>query len=387
MKERLRLWYDRLFPQVKKLPVGIYSFQSPPESIKPYRLHLRIDHSGEGTLIVNAKTVLHLNQTAVEYAYLLVNSTPVDEAAKQIKTRYQVNIQEARKDFSDFSDRINTLIQTPDLAPDLYLDFDRIEPYSKDIQAPYRLDCALTYKTTCVDKEVAPTERVKRELSTDEWQKILDKAWNAGIPHVVFTGGEPTLRPDLPDLIAYAEKIGQVSGLITCGERLSEPKYLHQLLQAGLDHVMIVLDQTDVQTMEPLRDILNEDIFVNVHVTITRKNSEKIMAIIDELCEKGVKSFSLSVNDISLKDAMKKAQNHIAHKGLSLVWDLPVPYSQMHPISLELQEHNHPNKGAGKAWLYIEPDGDVLPEQGENQVFGNFLTDPWEEIWKKAREE
>jgi len=37
---------------------------------------------------------------------------------------------------------------------------------------------------------------------------------------------------------------------------------------------------------------------------------------------------------------------------------------------------------AGRAWLYIEPDGDVLPAQEINQVLGNFLTDSWQKIWK-----
>ena len=59
---------------------------------------------------------------------------------------------------------------------------------------------------------LAPVDRVKREMLTEEWQTILDKAWNAGIPHVIFTGGEPTLRPDLLQLIAYAEKLGRSAG-------------------------------------------------------------------------------------------------------------------------------------------------------------------------------
>jgi pyruvate-formate lyase-activating enzyme len=386
MKERLRLWYDRLFPQVKHLPAGIFHFQSPPEASQQYRLHLRIDPDGEGTLIINAKTVLHLNQTATEYAFLLVHSTPLEEAAKNIKARYQVSIQEATKDYSDFSERIHTLVHTPDLAPDIYLDFERVDPYSQEMSAPYRLDCALTYKTSCTNKKVAPTDRVKRELTTEEWMSILEKAWTAGIPHVVFTGGEPTLRPDLPELINKAEELGQVSGLITCGDRLSEPKYLHQLLQAGLDHIMIVLDTTDDQALESLRDILVEDIFVNVHLTVTKKNAPNLPQIIDALAEKGVKSFSLSVDDIAQKEKLLSIRNFIASKGLSLVWDLPVPYSQMHPLALELQEHNHPTNGAGKAWLYVEPDGDVLPEQGENHVLGNFLSDTWETIWKNANQ-
>jgi len=58
----------------------------------------------------------------------------------------------------------------------------------------------------------------------------------------------------------------------------------------------------------------------------------------------------------------------------------------MHPVALELTEHNHASQGAGKAWLYVEPDGDVLPEQGENQVLGNLCRDSWESIWNKARQ-
>lgn len=384
MRERLRLWYDRLFPQVKKLPAGIYHFQSPPEEEQQYRLHLRIDPGGDGTLIVNARTVLHLNQTATEYAYLLINSTPRAEAVRQIKARYRVNLEQAEKDYSDFAERIYTLIHTPDLAPELYLDFERVDPYSTEVTAPYRLYCALTYKTAGADKEVAPLDRVRRELNTEEWQKILEKAWTAGIPHVVFTGGEPTQRPDLPDLINIAENLGQVSGLITSGSRLSEPKYLHRLLQAGLDHIMLILDLSNDETMESLRDILAEDIFINVHLTIDKKNSRTILKSIDSLIEKGVTSFSLSVADASLKEKLHAVRNYVTSKGSNLIQDFPLPYSQMHPLSLELQEHEQPNWGAGKAWLYVEPDGDVLLEQGENHVLGNFLHDRWENIWKNA---
>ena len=43
--------------------------------------------------------------------------------------------------------------------------------------------------------------------------------------------------------------------------------------------------------------------------------------------------------------------------------------------------------GAGKAWLYVEPDGDVLRGQGYYQeVLGNMLTDSWEKIWGNAQQ-
>ena len=64
-----------------------------------------------------------------------------------------------------------------------------------DLTSPLRLDCALTYRLRPDSSaEYAPTKRVDRELTADEWRTILDKAWQAGIPHVTFTGGEPTLR-------------------------------------------------------------------------------------------------------------------------------------------------------------------------------------------------
>ena len=52
---------------------------------------------------------------------------------------------------------------------------------------------------------------------------------------------------------------------------------------------------------------------------------------------------------------------------LDLVWDIPVPYSINNPVSFELEKMLTLQKaceGAGKAWLYIERDGDVLPAQG-----------------------
>ena len=386
MKERFRAWNEHFFKPVEKIKPGMYTYQTPPAAPKQYRLHLRIEPGGEGSLIVNARTILHLNQTAAEYAYHLIQQTPPDKVARIVKQRYKVDLAHAQADYDQIAQNIQTLIDTPDLAPDIYLDFERVDPHSQEVSAPYRLDCALTYSCSDGSKnEVAPNDRVDRELSTEEWKTILKKAWDAGIPHVVFTGGEPTLRPDLPDLIAEAEKLGQVSGLLTDGLRLAEPAYLHTLLQSGLDHVMLVLDPEKESAWEALRDVHAEEIFETVHLTITKKNKSKIDSILDKLQEINVNSVSLSVDDLSLKDALQEAKNKVAERHLPLVWDLAVPYSSFHPVALELEEHQQAQKGAGKSWLYVEPDGDVLPEQGIQTVLGNLLNDPWETIWQAAK--
>lgn len=384
MKERIRLWSDKLFKPVAPLPPGLYHYQSPPDSKKQYRLHLRIEKDGSGILILNASTVLHLNQTATEYAFYIIQQKSPHEIAEIVSKRYKVSTEQAENDMNAFKEELDTFIDSPDLAPDIYIDFDRYVPYSQEISAPYRLDCALTYKTAdSSNVKVAPVERVKRELLTEEWKTILEKAFNSGIPHIVFTGGEPTLRPDLPELITYTEQLGLVSGLLTDGLRLAEKKYLHQLLSAGLDHLMIVMDPEEEQSWEAIRDAMAEDIFTTVHLTITKSNKKKINAILDKLAKIKISAISLSVNDLSLKEEIKNARDHAGELGLKLVWDIPVPYSSFHPIALELAENNESTKGAGKAWLYVEPDGDVLPEQGQNKVLGNLLTDEWSAIWHK----
>lgn len=384
--DKIRNLFDRYFPQQSPLPPGVHHYQSPPDVPEQFRLHLRIEEDGTGILIVNASTVLHLNPTATEYAYHLLKQTKPGEVADSVSKRYQISLSQALADFNTFSDRVATLVETPDLDPATYLDFDRTAPHSQKLMAPLRLDCALTYETAEGHTAGAPNDRVRRNLTTEEWKAILDKAWAAGIPHVIFTGGEPTQRPDLVELISHAEQLGMVAGVLSCGLRFSETEYLHQVLQAGLDHLMLVLDSADEQSWEALRDTLAEDLFVTVHLTITERNASEISNILDRLAAMRVASVSLSVSSGALKKILDDARDQAAHHQMQLVWDLPVPYSHLNPVSIELLAAGEMIAGAGRSWLYVEPDGDVLPRQGINAILGNLLTDPWEQIWQRAHE-
>lgn len=383
MKSRINLWSDRLFKQIQPLPAGMYHFQSPKDVSKQYRLHLRIEPDGEGILVINASTILHLNNTAAEYAYYLINQKGSDEVGRLMQSRYKISVNQAKDDFQKFIVQIQTLIETPDLAPEIFIDDARLDPYSTKISAPYRLDCALTYQTNSeLPNKSKFSERIKRELTLDEWKSILSKTAAAGIPHVIFTGGEPTIRPDLAELISFTEEKYLVCGLITDGSRLTNPQYLHQLLISGLDHLMIIVDGEDSACWEALRDAISEDIYVTAHLTITQQSVSKIHDWITDLADLQIPSISLSMDDPALSKSLKDAQEFVQLKGIKLVWDLPVPFSSNHPISVEISEHQEYISGAGKAWLYVEPDGDVLAEQGDTKVLGNFIANDWDSIWK-----
>lgn len=381
------------FKLVTPLPAGNYQYISPDNNPLNYRLHLRIDTSGNGILIVNASTILHLNQTAVEYAYHLVNEHTVEDTGKEISKRYRISKNMVEEEFENFSDQINTLIDTPDLDPVIHIGFDRVPPHVNPTSAPFRLDCALTYESNTGDHFYhSPMKNVDKELSVEEWKVIIDKAWNLGIPHIIFTGGEPTKKDYLAELLQHAENNGQVTGILSDGIKLADPNYLNTLLEAGLDHTTIIIQPDEEKNWNTLSNFsywaetLNENLFVTAHLTITKDNAKNSLQLIDRLANSGISAISLSENDQSLSEDLAAAQNHVSDLDIELVWDLPVPYSSLNPVSMELREETeepHPS-GNGLDWLYVEPDGDVLPGQGINVVLGNLLNDEWESIWEKA---
>lgn len=366
------------FSKVAPLPAGTHHLQSTADE-KPYRLHLRLQKGGSGILILNASTVLQLNPTAAECAFHFIKGTDREEAAKQIAKRYRVDKKTALADFDSFAERIYTLIHTPDLDPASFLGFERVAPHSTD--STLRLDCALTYRLPEASQaQYAPVKRVDRELTTAEWQTIMDKAWEAGIPHIVFTGGEATLRDDLLMLIDHAEKNGQVCGLLTDGIKLADKNYLDMLLQTGLDHVMLILEPDNPKSWKAIEIIVPEDLFLTVHLTLNNENVKESKNILQKLANLAVENISLSAAENSLIEELIELQGVAASLGLSSRWDLPVPYSASHPVARETVEDEIP-VGAGKTWMYVEPDGDVLPEQGQaDKILGNFLRDDWDTI-------
>jgi hypothetical protein len=375
----------RLIEPKVPLSAGIFHYQSPPDAGEPYRLHLRIENDGQGTLIVNASTILHLNKTATEYAFHLIKQSPMDEMLEQISARYRVNKKAIIEDFENFKDNLAVLLETPDLDPESFLGFNRTAPYPDDLSAPYRLDCAITYMLPeGVDPNFAPTKRVDRELTTQEWKEIFEKAWQIGIPHLIFTGGEPTLRDDIFELLEYAEQLGQVTGLCTDGRKLSDVAYFEKLLNTGLDHLMLIFDPDDDNSWSTIQQCVEADIFFTTHLTISIENAINISDVIAKLNDMGVINLSLSTANPALFSKLSELRELTAEQGLSLIWDIPVPYSAFNPIALELRE-DVLTSGAGRAWLYIEPDGDVLPTQGADVKLGNVLSDPWDLIWSNAR--
>jgi len=378
---------DRLFPRktIEPLPAGQYSYQEMIGDTVPLRLHLRLAADGAGLLIVNASTVLHLNVTAAAHAYRFVQGDSEKQAARFIQQRYRVGWRKALHDQQALREQVRAIVTTPDLDPVLYLGMARAEPCDELPASPYRLDLALTYALD-PDGQLDPAaaRRARRELTTNDWKAALQAIWDAGIPHVTFTGGEPCRRQDLPELIGHAEAIGLVTGVLTSGSRLADPEYLALLANAGLDHLLVSWDPSDPASTQGLRNAAASDVFTTAHLTLAPDSEPALPGWLRSLKEMHVNAVSLT-GTAAAKDSrglLERAQDQVASMGLELVWDLPVPYSRANPIALEI---GGPSGSAGCASLYVEPDGDVLRRQGAKQVLGHLLTDSWAALWERAR--
>ena len=87
-------------------------------------------------------------------------------------------------------------------------------------------------------------ESVKSELTTEEWCSVMRQAGEMGILQIHLSGGEPTARKDLEDIVKAAADAGLYSNLITAGVTLKRER-LEKLQELGLDHVQISVQDVD----------------------------------------------------------------------------------------------------------------------------------------------
>jgi len=388
-----------------KLP-GLYHYVRQNEHERS-RIHLRLDGDGHGTLIVNANRVMHLNPTAALMAFLILENAEDRQAVSALRRQYRVSVMQAESDLAAVRLQLAELIRPDGACPIHELDLDTSMPFSARPSAPYRMDLALTYRCNndcphCYNAR----PRDFAELDTISWKRIIDKLWELGVPHIVFTGGEPTLRNDLPELIAHAESNGQITGLNTNARRLQNEKYVRELVEAGLDHVQITVESYDEaihdrmvhargafkQTIEGLRFALASPLYVMTNTTMLQTNVHSIPGTLDFLADIGVPTIGLNaliysghgltvgtgLQEDELQPLLDIAVEKTAARGQRLIWYTPTQYCRFDPTQANLGI-----KGC-TASLYsmcMEPNGAVLPCQSYYHPLGRLLDDPWDTIW------
>lgn len=293
--------------------------------------------------------------------------------------------------------------------------------YAPEMTAPHRMDLMVSAMTRggawhcnqkCLHCYAAgqPLSDTP-ELTTAQWKEILSKLRAANVPQVTFTGGEPTLRADLVELVDAAQWF--VTRLNTNG-RLLTPELCRRLYDASLDSVQVTLYSHDPavhnalvgaegfdDTVAGIRNAVAAGLSVSVNTPLCSLNEDYAATVrfVHELgvryvtCSglipsgsaEGAESRATRLTEEQLTDALRRAVTAAEELGMEMDFTSPgwLKEETLRSMGLTLV----PSCGACLSNMAIAPDGGVIPCQSwlSSQPLGNMLTDDWDKIWQSQR--
>ena len=390
------------------IPRGRYTYRGKGR-FEGLALQLRVEPEGQGLLVINANTVLYLNETATAHAYFFMQGMPTEPAVKKIRGMYRVDEKTARQDYEKLIYTVSTLAQTEEVCPISFLDVKSVEPFTQQFSAPLRMDLALTFtcQNNCVHCYAGGPHKTE-ELTTDQWKTVIDRLHQIGVFILTFTGGEPTLRDDLPELLQYAQNKGMVTGLITNGRRLKDKNYVKALEETGLDFVQVTLEshKADIhdsmtgtkgswkETVSGIKNVIPTKIYATTNTTLSQYNASDFLQTVDFIKELGVAGFGcnsliysgkaakiddkFAVPVEKLQELLPKVHDKASQLGLKFLWYTPTQYCHFDPVRLGLGVKSCT---AAMINMCTGPNGDVYPCQSYFESLGNILKDDWQKIW------
>lgn len=393
-------------------------------TINGHRLHLRLtDPTKENYLWIDGlQPPLVLDQVAAEFIAHIIDGMwkfqagegdesqkVIDYVIEKMHRKYyrrfslkKITKEQIRADL----DRIfGTIMEIAEGSCPVEVGLEMKEIKSTKWISPARMDLAITYRCqlNCAKCYTGGSQDME-ELSTEDWIKIYDTLWKIGVPQVVFTGGEPTLRDDLLQLISEAEEF--VTGLVTNGVKLAE--LAAQLRDVSLDYIQVTIESSNAdihnkmvgngdafeKTVAGIKKALSLDMQVVTNTTLATPNASTFLDLIKWGKEIGLKHMACNtvicsgrgikykkeegLSNEALKELLSKALELANSLDIELQWYSPTCYLELNPIELGFGM-----KGCSAAAhnMTIQPDGTVIPCQSWPDTVGNILKDSWKSIW------
>ena len=149
----------------------------------------------------------------------------------------------------------------------------------------------------------AESEPKAGELTTAEGKRLLDDLADYGAPVVLFSGGEPMVREDLAELVAYAADAGIRPVLSTNGTLLTADR-ARELKEAGLAYAGVSVDGLAERNdefrgvdgafraaVEGIETCLEVGLKTGLRYTVTRQNVDDLDGVVDLLSDVGLDRF------------------------------------------------------------------------------------------------
>ena len=153
----------------------------------------------------------------------------------------------------------------------------------------------------------AQHQRDPNELNTEEGLRLIDRLADFGSPILIFTGGDPMMRRDLFELIAYATQKGLRCSLTPTATALPTVERLQQAAEAGIRRIALSLDAPSAavhdnfrqvegsweRTMHILRNAQQVGISAQVNTTVSRHNVDHLPEMVPFIQEVGAVQWSV----------------------------------------------------------------------------------------------
>ena len=249
------------------------------------------------------------------------------------------------------------------------------------------------------------------ELTTVEAKSMLDGIARAGFKIMIFSGGEPLLRPDILELTAYAAGLGLRPVFGTNGTLITA-EMADKMKAAGAMGVGISLDSLDKKKHDRFRDYDGAwdeavrgmrackaaDLPFQIHTTVMDWNAAELEAITDFAVQEGAAAHHFfflvptgrakDIAETSLQAAEYEAViTRIMRKQQTVPIELkPTCAPQFIRIARELQLETRFRQGclAGTMYCIINPRGKVQPCAYLNIEIGDVRKLSFDEIWKNS---
>ncbi len=284
-------------------------------------------------------------------------------------------------------------------------------PILSEVAVTYRcnLKCTFCYAgCNCTANPVGDDS----EMSEEEIQLVLRKIYHeAKTPSVSFTGGEATIRPDLPRLVRYAKELGMRVNLITNGTFMT-PALAGSLADAGLDSAQVSLEGVTpevhervtmipgsfAKTMAAVRNLDRVGVLVHTNTTINGDNLAECRLIPGFVkSELGRRKFSMNLviptGSAALNDRLVVKYSELGphleaiiaesqRHDVEFMWYSPTPMCLFNPVVAGLG-----NKGcsACDGLISVGANGDVIPCASYDTSVGNLLREDARAVWNSTR--
>jgi pyrroloquinoline quinone biosynthesis protein E len=283
---------------------------------------------------------------------------------------------------------------------------------NEEIKAPLWMLLELTHKCPlecpyCYNQ--LDFAKIDDQMQKEDWLRVMEEAREMGVVQIGFSGGEPLLNKDLPELVKKASGLGFYTNLITSGVG-AEEGIVKKLKEAGLKNVQIGIQSSEKEIMTLLtnnktayeqkikfaKEVKEAGMQIVINATVHKLNIDHVDKIIEFAHNLGaeyleianVQYYGWALENIDkllpskeqIKEAKRVTNIYRDNKENKMKVFFVVPdYHEVRPKACM--------NGWGSTFLTINPEGDALPCNMANTLplkFPNVKNFSLQDIWNRS---